>query len=67
MLDLIAKTSFQTAEGVRWLEGYIHQVREEVKLVKSSIKEVKELIQAQTKNNYSLKEEGYEVLHSKIV
>ncbi len=61
MLDTIAKTSFQAAEGVRKLEGNVHQLREEVKVVQSAIKELRELMQAQTKSSYSLKEEGHEV------
>ena len=62
MLDNMAKNSFHAAESMKKLEGNVHQLREEVKVMQSAIKELKELIQAQTKNSYSLKEEGHEVL-----
>lgn len=61
LLDTCNKQSFQACEGVKRLEGTLNQVRGEFKAMQTAVNELKELMQKESKKNFSLKEEGFEV------
>ena len=61
MLDMIAKSTQQMHQKIAKLEGSMHQMKEEVKVVQNALNELKQLSEKTVKSSFSLKEEGYEV------
>lgn len=60
-VDSSAKNSFQAVQAIQRLESQFTQLHSEVKAMQMAVKELKELIEKQSKQNFSLKNEGYEV------